>query len=422
MPSQNNVEGISFTLGLDPGFHKTGFAIYSKPESRIVSWGVLDHKNRNGTGDVTDNMIARLEARRTRRGRLWYRPARFMNRSRGVVGLNEWIAPFMRSKLSAHLKLIRFLLEDHQIDRVIIEECQFDISQIKSEKTLEGEMYQQSQIEGHDDKKDFVRERDNFECVYCGRKNSKSVDHVLPRKRYPDLKNQLSNMVTACRNCNQEKGDQTASEFGYPEIEEETKNKTEQVTKQATTVDYLNSLLEKWIKEGQLYVEDEEQARDGREKKDFDFMTTRGYYTNHYRTEIGWPKTHRHDASVIATQGKNRRLPKYYLKMRWMGRPSRQVNKRNKSKGDIFEERKPNTPLTITDFNDNEVEIDTGDYVEYKGAYGNKSQRGFVGAVLHDDRIQMVDLWGNNKGGYRKPSGFVKICNAPRLRYQISKN
>lgn len=62
----------------------------------------------------------------------------------------------------------------------------------------------------------LVFSRDGFECQYCGRKVSMTTgtrDHVSPLSRGgPDV---LSNVVTACRDCNGRKDDLTPDEAGF---------------------------------------------------------------------------------------------------------------------------------------------------------------------------------------------------------------
>jgi 5-methylcytosine-specific restriction endonuclease McrA len=54
--------------------------------------------------------------------------------------------------------------------------------------------------------------RDRFKCVYCGldKKSDLTIDHVLPRSRGGDTS--YANCVSACRRCNQYKGDKTPEE------------------------------------------------------------------------------------------------------------------------------------------------------------------------------------------------------------------
>jgi 5-methylcytosine-specific restriction endonuclease McrA len=63
-------------------------------------------------------------------------------------------------------------------------------------------------------KRDRVFERDDFRCVYCGKRfaaEELSVDHVEPRVRGGDQS--TGNLVTACRACNNLKGHRRVSDF-----------------------------------------------------------------------------------------------------------------------------------------------------------------------------------------------------------------
>jgi 5-methylcytosine-specific restriction endonuclease McrA len=66
-------------------------------------------------------------------------------------------------------------------------------------------------------------------CVFCGdsRKDRITLDHLYPRSRFKELKEQfnldfdvddLENTVAACRDCNVRKGDKTLDELGWPPI------------------------------------------------------------------------------------------------------------------------------------------------------------------------------------------------------------
>ena len=59
-----------------------------------------------------------------------------------------------------------------------------------------------------------IYRRDNYECVYCGSSNQKTLtlDHVVPQSKGGE--NAWSNLVTACRSCNHTKADLTLKEYG----------------------------------------------------------------------------------------------------------------------------------------------------------------------------------------------------------------
>lgn len=59
-----------------------------------------------------------------------------------------------------------------------------------------------------------IYKRDNYECVYCGSDNRKSLtlDHVVPQSKGGG--HTWDNLVTACLKCNNEKSDLTLEEYG----------------------------------------------------------------------------------------------------------------------------------------------------------------------------------------------------------------
>lgn len=56
--------------------------------------------------------------------------------------------------------------------------------------------------------------RDGFSCQYCGARHELTIDHVLPRSR--GGKSSWTNLVTACKHCNNKKGDLTPEEANMP--------------------------------------------------------------------------------------------------------------------------------------------------------------------------------------------------------------
>lgn len=59
-----------------------------------------------------------------------------------------------------------------------------------------------------------VLRRDNFSCQYCGSTEDLTLDHVIPRSR--SGRHVWENVVTACRSCNQRKGNRTPEEAKMP--------------------------------------------------------------------------------------------------------------------------------------------------------------------------------------------------------------
>lgn len=60
-----------------------------------------------------------------------------------------------------------------------------------------------------------ILKRDAFQCQYCGTKSrAMTVDHIIPKVR--GGKDSWENLVTACIQCNNKKGDQTPEEAAMP--------------------------------------------------------------------------------------------------------------------------------------------------------------------------------------------------------------
>eukprot|EP00210_Caulerpa_lentillifera_P007832 g7474.t1 len=58
-----------------------------------------------------------------------------------------------------------------------------------------------------------VLRRDRFSCVYCGVTQNLTVDHVIPISKGGT--NHWENVVTACRSCNNRKGNRTLEQIGW---------------------------------------------------------------------------------------------------------------------------------------------------------------------------------------------------------------
>lgn len=54
--------------------------------------------------------------------------------------------------------------------------------------------------------------RDGWECQYCGRRGSLTMDHVIPRSKGGETS--WENVVTCCATCNRRKGDRSVTQSG----------------------------------------------------------------------------------------------------------------------------------------------------------------------------------------------------------------
>src|SRR5262249_914955 len=64
-----------------------------------------------------------------------------------------------------------------------------------------------------------------YRCAYCHQQATASnpweIDHILPRSRGGS--DRVSNLALSCHACNQAKGNQTALEFGHPQVQRQAK-------------------------------------------------------------------------------------------------------------------------------------------------------------------------------------------------------
>jgi hypothetical protein len=120
------------------------------------------------------------------------------------------------------------------------------------------------------------------------------VEHIIPKNRGGS--NRVSNLTLSCRPCNQKKGNQTAQEFGFPTIQAQAK-------KSLNATPFMNLVRSRLVE--RLACE-----------------KTWGYLTKYYRIQLGFPKSHVHDAFVIAGGTTQERSRPYQV---------RQVRRNNRS-------------------------------------------------------------------------------------------
>lgn len=71
------------------------------------------------------------------------------------------------------------------------------------------------------DRRLAIFQRDEYRCVYCGRQlpvAQLTVDHIQPRVKRGD--NSPGNLVTACQQCNGEKGNRAAWDYLHDKPEQ----------------------------------------------------------------------------------------------------------------------------------------------------------------------------------------------------------
>ncbi len=128
----------------------------------------------------------------------------------------NWLAPSIEHKKDAHLKLVERIEKLLPINRTIVEIAKFDSQKMKNPE-ISGEEYQQGTLQGYN-VKNYLLKKFDYECAYCNKTDVPlEVEHIIPKSRGGT--DRVSNLTISCHECNQEKGNQTAKEFGSPEVQ-----------------------------------------------------------------------------------------------------------------------------------------------------------------------------------------------------------
>ena len=282
-------------LGVDAGTKHVGLSATTKSKELYSSEVIL----RN---DIVDLLSTRRELRRTRRNRLRYRKPRFDNRIKSKRP--GWVAPSVKYKIDAHIRVIDNVCSILPISRIVIEVAQFDTQKIKN-PNISGKEYQEGDQLGFWNTREYVLARDGHKCQYCkGKSKDKilNVHHLESRKTGGDSP---SNLITLCETCHKE----------YHKGNIDLKIKRGSSLRDAAVMGIM-----KW----KLY----EELRSRYDRVSMTF----GYITKHNRIKYGIEKSHTSDAFVISMNINAKRIERQYLK-RLIRRHNRQIHKMKILKG-----------------------------------------------------------------------------------------
>lgn len=299
------------TLGIDPGYKFVGYSVMSDRQEIIA--GQVELRT-----DISRLLKEKRMYRRGRRNKLWYRPPRFDNRAKD----KGWLPPSLQHKKESILKLIIKLKEIFPIKDIIIEVAKFDAQKMQNPE-INGIEYQQGELQGYE-VREYLLEKWKRKCAYCGTKTGRlEIDHIVPKSKGGT--DRVSNLTLSCLRCNQKKGNRTATEFGYPEIQKKAKESLK-----ATA--FMNTL--RWQLVNELGC-----------------GWTYGYITKWRRKKLDLSKSHANDAFIIAGGDGQKKIIPY---------EGRQIRRNNRS---IQTNRKGFKPS----IRKRRYEIQKGDLVRYNG-------------------------------------------------------
>ena len=282
-------------LGVDAGTKHVGLSATTKSKELYSSEVIL-------RSDIVDLLSTRRELRRTRRNRLRYRKPRFDNRIKSKR--TGWVAPSVRHRIDAHIRVIDNICSTLPISRIIVEIAQFDTQKIKN-PDISGNEYQEGDQLGFWNVREYVLARDGHKCQHCKGKSKDpilNVHHIESRKTGGDSP---SNLITLCETCHKE----------YHKGNIDLKVKRGKSLRDAAVMGIM-----KW----KLY--DELKSRCDNVSMTF------GYITKYNRIKYGIEKSHTSDAFVISRNFNAKRIERQYLK-RLIRRHNRQIHKMKILKG-----------------------------------------------------------------------------------------
>ena len=302
----NDSSTPEMSINIDPGAKVTGIAVVIHNETNKAT-AVASFELHHRGHIVSQRMQARKAHRRSRRSRLRRRPARFNNRTRK----EGWMPPSMQSRLSNVTTTVRHLRGLFPITKVYMETNRFDPRLIQ-DPGIQAVGYQSSE-RGRMQVREYVLQRDNRTCQYqqqCkeGEPQRLETDHIVPRSRGGTYR--ISNLITACHECNQQKSNQNIEQFLYHDRDRliKVKNQLKKSLASATHMNQLVPLLRQYLEETGLPV------------AETDAVTTA--YT---RQRLGIAKTHVNDAISLSGPERVKNLPQRMTILQSVGHGRRQM-------------------------------------------------------------------------------------------------
>ena len=254
-----------YRLKIDYGSKHTGLAILQN--NNVIWLGQIDHRT-----DIKKKLDERRMFRRSRRNRkIRYRKPRFLNRKRK----EGWIPPSFESRVNNIKTWVNRLQKLIPLTHISYENVKFD-TQLMQNPEISGIEYQQGTLQGYEIR-EYLLEKFGRKCCYCGKENIPlEIEHIIPKSRGGT--DRIDNLCLACHECNQKKGNMTAEEFGYPDIQKQVK----QTLKDTSVV---NST--RWKVYNLLY------------NSGLEVECGTGALTKMNRIKLGLPKEHCFDACCI---------------------------------------------------------------------------------------------------------------------------
>ena len=196
-----------YRLKIDYGSRYTGLSITK--DNHVVWLAEIHHRT-----DIKKKLDDRRGHRRFRRNKLKYRQPRFLNRARK----EGWIPPSLQSRVDHIQSWVHKIRRLVPLGHISYENVKFD-TQLLQNAEISGIEYQQGILTGYEIR-EYLLEKFNRTCMYCGKTDIPlEIEHIIPKSRGGSSR--VDNLGISCHSCNQDKGNLTAEEFGYPDIQKQ---------------------------------------------------------------------------------------------------------------------------------------------------------------------------------------------------------
>ena len=299
----------SVELKVDPGSKATGIALVADfKRGKTVIWGVeVEHRGKR----IKSDMDSRRAIRRSRRNRKTrYRQARFDNRTR----LEGWLPPSLRHRVYTALTWVKRLIRFTPVTGIAYESVRFDI-QLMENPEISGIEYQQGALAGYEIR-EYLLDKWGRACAYCDATDKPlQIEHVVSRANGGT--DRVSNLVIACKDCNERKGTQDIRNF---------------LAHDKPRLDWIIRQLKSPLKDAAALNTTRYALRDELFELGLPVETGSGGRTKYNRTQQGYDKSHWIDAACVGESGSAVRLDPNMkvLKFKAVGHGSRQMCKMNK--------------------------------------------------------------------------------------------
>jgi RRXRR protein/HNH endonuclease len=175
------------TCGIDKGSSITGLACVGN--GRVLLATEIGHRR-----DVKEKMNDRRDRRKSRRSRLWYRPARFLHRASSKR--NGRLPPSIKTNVEEAIRVVRKL--PLPISTIVVEDVQVDIARLNKPE-LQGSQYQDP-TRLDENLRMACLMRDGYCCQQCQKQNVRLQAHHVHFRR-DGGKDTLDNLITLCEQC-----------------------------------------------------------------------------------------------------------------------------------------------------------------------------------------------------------------------------